>query len=133
MINSETIVNNACRDEVMADETSRVDWHQITEQEGVTFGIAVSLYNDVVQTYEKRRTAWATATGGVISMSVLAIFCALCHTNPWITVGVIVGTQALRTLWLYRNVYLAAQDTKMMERQAIEVVRELAALHPVQK
>src|SRR5579875_3124364 len=88
-------------DALMTDEGARVDWHQVTEAEASGFGLALALYRDVVHTYQNRRTAWGTATGGVISMAVLALACILVGAGPWFALSVILGTQAIRALWLY--------------------------------
>lgn len=114
----------------LVDEASQVDWHAVSTAEASSFGLALGLYRDVVHTHEKRRVAWGTATGGVISMSVLAIACLLCGTGPWFALSVVVATQMVRALWLYLKVHQSSRDVQALEGQAVDVARELAAIHP---
>jgi len=117
-------------DALMMDEAARVDWHKLTEAEAAGFGLAMGLYRDVSHSHQYRRMAWGTATGGVISMSVLVGACLLFGSGPWFALSVVIGTQALRALWLYWKAHQARQDVRFMEQQALQVIRELAAAHP---
>lgn len=119
-------------DALMMDEAAKVDWHKVTEAEATSFGLAMGLYRDVSHSKQHRRVAWGTATGGVISMSVLSLACLLIGTGPWFALSVVLGSQAIRALWLYLKAYQASRDVKFMEQQALEVIRELAAAHPAQ-
>ena len=116
----------------LVDEAGAVDWHRVSEEEASSFGLALGMYRDVVHTHEKRRVAWGTATGGVISMSVLSLACLLCGTGPWFALSVVLGSQAIRALWLYLKAHQSSRDVKMLEEQAIDVAKELACRHPTQ-
>ena len=120
-------------DALMMDEAARVNWHALNEAEAASFGLAMGLLRDVSHTHQQRRVAWGTATGGVISMSVLALACMAFGAGPWFALGVVIGTQAIRALVLYLKAHRAAQDVKFVEQQALEVIRELAAAHPDQR
>jgi hypothetical protein len=132
MIRSEPTIHDVdvAVDARIADETAAVDWDAVTTSEASAFGLALGLYRDVLHTYEKRRVAWGTATGGVISMSVLALACILMHAGPWFALSVVLGTQTLRALWLYLKAHQSRRDVKALEEQALDYAKELAAIHP---
>lgn len=117
----------------IADETSQVDWDAVTTSEATAFGLALGMYRDVVHTYEKRRVAWGTATGGVISMCVLALACLLLRTGPLFALSIVLATQAMRALWLFWKSVQSKQDVKLLEGQAMEVALDLARLHPAKQ
>jgi hypothetical protein len=117
-------------DTLMTDEASKVDWHQVKEEEAASFGLALALYRDVYHSHLLRRNAWGTATGGVISASVLSLVAWLCGASGWFALAIVIGTQLIRALWLYRKAYVAAQIVGQFEQQAVDVLRELAQLHP---
>ena len=120
-------------DALMMDEASRVNWHALSEGEAASFGLAMGLLRDVSHTHQQRRVAWGTATGGVISMTVLALACLVFGSGPWFALSVVIGTQAIRALVLYWRTHQASRDVKFVEQQALEVIRELAAAHPAQR
>ena len=130
---SEVTVEAMDIDHEMAEAAAQVDWHKVTEAEAASFGLAVSFYREVVQAWLLRRAQWGTAVGGVISMAVLSIVCMLCHTSGWFALMVIIGSQVVRALWLYLKSYRAARVCGQFEQQCIDVVGELAQLHPYQE
>jgi len=117
-------------DALMTDEVSRVDWNQVSEDEAVGFGLALSFYRDTAHAHRERRIAWGTAAGSVISMVALTLACLVAHRSPWFALGLVAVTQGLRASWLYWKAFQAAQDVRVMESQAVAVARELAAAHP---
>lgn len=63
-------------------------------------------------------------------MAVLTVACLLCHCSPWFTLSVVIGTQAIRALWLYLKAHQASRDVKVFEHQAHDILKELAKAHP---
>lgn len=112
------------------DETSAVDWDSVTEGEAASFGLALGLYRDQAHVQEKRHTAAGTATGGAISISVMALVGSLFNLPMGTVVIAIVASQMLRALVLCYNERKSRKDAKLMEDQALDVAKRLAALHP---
>jgi hypothetical protein len=115
----------------MVDETSQVDWHQVTEAEGSSFGLALGLYRDALHSYEKRRIAWGTAVGSVVSLSVLFIVASFAGLDKTWTAAIILGSQFLRSALLFRNTQNSFRVLREQERGALEAARELASRHPL--
>jgi hypothetical protein len=118
--------------DVLEAEAAGVDWHQLTETEVAEFGLALGVYRELSNVQNARYVAWGTAAGSAISVSVLALACSLCHANTW-TVAAIIVSQTVRALWLYLKAHRSIHDSREMEQQAIDVVKELALLHPVKQ
>jgi hypothetical protein len=130
LMHSEPTVLDTALDAGLINESAKIDWHSVSEAEASSFGLALGLYRDVAHTCEKRRVAWGTAVGGVISMSVIAISCLLIGTGPWFAISVVVCSQLVRALWLYLKAYQSSRDVRMLGDQALDVVKELATIHP---
>ena len=115
----------------IVDETAKVDWDSVTTPEASGFGLCLGLYRDVIHTYEKRRVAWNTALGGVLSISVMALVCFFWGLGPGTALTAIVGSQLGRTLWLYWKAHQSLRDVQDLEAQAIDYAKDLAKNHPV--
>lgn len=118
-------------DDRLEAEASKVNWHKVTEAETASFGLALGICRDARTDHCQRRIAWGTATGGVISASVLALCCLFLNVGTGFTVSVIIASQAARVLWLYLKAHRASRDIGVFEQQTIDVAKELATLHPV--
>jgi hypothetical protein len=115
------------------DETSTVDWHAVSESEAASFGLSLGLYRDQVHVYEKRRVAWGTGTGSVLSISAMAAVAMLTHAGGWFAVSLIIFTQAFRAGWLYWKMRQSEKDIKLVQDSAIDNARHLAGLHPAKQ
>lgn len=119
-------------DRRIAGEVANVDWHTVSEAEGASFGLALGLYRDVLHSYEKRRVAWGTATGGVISLTAMCLLGLAVHAPPLFILTLIIVTQTARALWLFYKTRQSAGDVGLLEQQAVDSARLLADAHPVQ-
>lgn len=115
----------------VVDETSQVDWQHVTEAEGSSFGLTLGLYRDALHSYEKRRVAWGTAVGSVVSLSVLFLVASFAGLDKTWTAAIILGSQFLRSTLLFRNAQNCSRVVVERERCALDAARELATRHPL--
>jgi hypothetical protein len=120
-------------DDNVASEATNIDWHMVTEAEAASFGLALGLYRDIQQVYEKRRVAWGTALGGVVSMCVLILTAHFVGAGPRFALSIVVASQTIRVLWLWWKAQQSKQDVKALETQALELAHELSQQHPVRQ
>ena len=116
--------------DVVAIAASRIDWYAVTEAEAAAFGKALGQHRAASYLYEKRRVAWGTALGGTLGMAVLAVACVAVRSSPWFALSVVVVSQTLRTLWLYWQTLRVSRGVTLLERQVVDVARQLVELHP---
>ena len=115
----------------LVDETSKVNWHAVTEGEAAAFGLALSMYRDQVHVQDMRRAAMQNSFGTLISASVLSVLFLLAGVNPFVALGVIIASMTARTCLLVWANKETQSDVQVFEDQALECADNLAKLHPV--
>lgn len=117
-------------DSLITHETSAVDWHQVPENVVAGFGLSLGLFRDSAHVHQQRRVAWGTTVGGIISMALLCVACMVTGTSGWVTAGLIVVHQALRSGFLFWKMKNSEKDMELLQEQAVDYAKHLAEKYP---
>jgi len=80
--------------------------------------LAIDIADAALHAYEKRRVAWGTALGGVISVAMMTVLGVLVGASGYFIAGLIVTTQVFRTLWLGYKAFRAGQECDRLQCEA---------------